>query len=143
MSPRMSSMCPGGFPIPMSPAFGGTCGGEVAGSDPVVTEVEPGSLCRYSAGATCDRERDQCGEVARLLGNLKGRTVNPRGASQCLVFTDAAHEADEATWAIAVIDPLSNLRTALWGVASPRASWPRGVRVGRSRSSPKSKLLQP
>ena len=45
MSPGMSSMCPGGFPIPMSPAFGGACGGEVAGSDPVVIEVEPGSAC--------------------------------------------------------------------------------------------------
>ena len=45
MSPGMSSMCLGGFPIPMSPAFGGVCGGEVAGSDPVVTEVEPGSAC--------------------------------------------------------------------------------------------------
>ena len=29
----------------MSPAFGGACGGEVAGSDRVVTEVEPGSAC--------------------------------------------------------------------------------------------------
>ena len=29
----------------MSPAFGGACGGEVAGSDPLVTEVEPGSAC--------------------------------------------------------------------------------------------------
>ena len=29
----------------MSPAFSGACGGEVAGSDPVVIEVEPGSAC--------------------------------------------------------------------------------------------------
>ena len=31
--------------IPMSPAFGGACGGEVAKSDPV---VEPGSACAGS-----------------------------------------------------------------------------------------------
>ena len=40
-----ASMSPGGFAVPMSPAFGGTRGGLVAGNDPVVTEVEPGSAC--------------------------------------------------------------------------------------------------
>ena len=50
-------MCPEGFPIPMSPAFGVACGGEVARSDPVVTEVEPGSACagiRYEPSETVE-----------------------------------------------------------------------------------------
>ena len=38
-----ASMSPGGFAVPMSPAFGDARGGLVAGNDPVVTEVEPGS----------------------------------------------------------------------------------------------------
>ena len=40
-----ASMSPGGFAVPMSPAFGDARGGLVAGNDPVVTEVEPGSAC--------------------------------------------------------------------------------------------------
>ena len=36
-----ASMSPGGFAVPMSPAFGDARGGLVAGNDPVVTEVEP------------------------------------------------------------------------------------------------------
>ena len=40
-----ASMSPGGFAGPMSPAFGDARGGLVAGNDPVVTEVEPGSAC--------------------------------------------------------------------------------------------------
>ena len=40
-----ASMSPGGFAAPMSPAFGDARGGLVAGTDPVVTEVEPGSAC--------------------------------------------------------------------------------------------------
>ena len=40
-----ASMSAGGFAVPMSPAFGDARGGLVAGNDPVVTEVEPGSAC--------------------------------------------------------------------------------------------------
>ena len=40
-----ASMSPGGFAVPMSPAFGDARGGLVAGNDPVVTEVGPGSAC--------------------------------------------------------------------------------------------------
>ena len=40
-----ASMSPGGFAVPMSPAFGDASGGLVAGEDSVVTEVEPGSAC--------------------------------------------------------------------------------------------------
>ena len=45
LCPLVASMSPGGFAVPMSPAFGDARGGLVAGSDPVVTEVEPGSAC--------------------------------------------------------------------------------------------------
>ena len=38
-------MSPGGFAVPVSPAFGDARGGLVAGNDAVVTEVEPGSAC--------------------------------------------------------------------------------------------------
>ena len=38
-------MNPGGIAVPMSPAFGDTRGGLVAGNDLVVAEVEPGSAC--------------------------------------------------------------------------------------------------
>ena len=40
-----ASMSPGGFAVSLSPAFGDARGGLVAGEDPVVTEVEPGSAC--------------------------------------------------------------------------------------------------
>ena len=40
-----ASMSPRGFAVQMSPAFGDARGGLVAGSDLVVTEIEPGSAC--------------------------------------------------------------------------------------------------
>ena len=46
-----ASMSPGGFAVPMSPAFSDARGGLVAGNDPAVTEVEPGSACAGSPGA--------------------------------------------------------------------------------------------
>ena len=39
------------FGASMSPAFGDARGGLVAGSDPAVTEVEPGSACAESLEA--------------------------------------------------------------------------------------------
>ena len=45
--------------------------GEMAGSDPVVTEAEPGSACRCSVGATGDGGRDRRGAFMLRLQQLE------------------------------------------------------------------------
>ena len=70
-----ASMSPGGFAIPMNPAFGGAGGGLVAGEDPVVTEVEPGSVCagfrqEWTRSTWTSRLRGEV-RLGRLLGSVR------------------------------------------------------------------------
>lgn len=63
---------------------------------------------------------DLCAWTAKLIAGLQGRQIDPRGRPEpVLVFTDAAYEADVATWGIVILDPVSKLRTALGGRIPP------------------------
>ena len=63
---------------------------------------------------------DLCAWTAKLIAGLQGRQIDPRGRPEpVLVFTDAAYEADAATWGIVILDPVSKLRTALGGRIPP------------------------
>ena len=57
-----------------------------------------------------------CAWTHAMVGTLKPKRLDPEGvAKPVLVFTDAAYENGVATWGIVVIDPATEVRTALGG----------------------------
>ena len=60
--------------------------------------------------------RDLCKWARDVLKVLAPKELNPGGRTEpVLIFTDAAYEADVATWGIVLIDPVTGTRTALGG----------------------------
>ena len=59
---------------------------------------------------------DLCKWARGVLKVLAPKELNPGGRTEpVLIFTDAAYEADVATWGIVLIDPVTGTRTALGG----------------------------
>ena len=55
-----------------------------------------------------------CAWTHAMVGTLKPKRLDPEGvAKPVLFFTDAAYENGVATWGIVVIDPATEVRTAL------------------------------
>ena len=65
--------------------------------------------------------RELCAWTHALVGNLKPKTIDPKGiTTPLLIFTDAAYEDGVATWGVVIIDPHEGLRTAVGGTIPAR-----------------------
>ena len=92
--------------------------------------------------ATGAQIKELCAWSHAMVGTLLPKTVDPGGeTTPVLVFTDAAYEDGIATWGIVIVDPITQLRTALGGTFLRSLSM-RGTRWVVSRSLHWLKLLQ-